>query len=99
MDDLAASIKDGRFYEQKFRLKKCGIPNVFYLIENYGSNKHVGLPIQNLMQAIVNTRVQDGFKVHVTESLSNTARFLAMLSKRLSIEYKVRHTAEYFSLI
>ncbi|KAJ3119299.1 Crossover junction endonuclease mus81 [Physocladia obscura] len=33
MDDLVASIKDGRFKEQKFRLSDCGISNVIYLIE------------------------------------------------------------------
>ena len=32
-DDLAASILDGRYEEQKFRLKSCGINNVMYLIE------------------------------------------------------------------
>ncbi|XP_063826426.1 crossover junction endonuclease MUS81 [Ostrinia nubilalis] len=88
MDDLGASIKDGRFHEQKFRLRKCGLKNVIYMVENYGGNKHVGLPIQSLMQAMANTRVQDGFKIHMTNSLSNSARFLAMMTKRLTIEYK-----------
>ena len=32
-DDLAASIMDGRYDEQKFRLKSCGINNVIYLVE------------------------------------------------------------------
>ncbi|KAJ0183429.1 hypothetical protein K1T71_001405 [Dendrolimus kikuchii] len=88
MDDLAASIKDGRFHEQKFRLRKCGLKNVVYLVENYGKNRHVGLPLQSLMQALANTRVQDGFKVHVTDSLTDSARFLAIITKILSIEYK-----------
>lgn len=89
MDDLGASIKDGRFHEQKFRLHKCGIKNVIYLVENYGKNAHVGLPLQNLMQAIANTRVQDGFQVNMTDSLTHSARFLAMLTSRLTIRYKV----------
>lgn len=89
MDDLGASIKDGRFHEQKFRLRKCGLKRVHYLIENYGGNKNVGLPLQHLMQALANTRIQDGFKVHITDSLTNSARFLAMLTKRLTIRYKV----------
>lgn len=96
MDDFGSSIKDGRFHEQKFRLRKCGLNNIIYLVENYGSNKHVGLPIQSLMQALANTRVQDHFKVHVTDSLNNSARFLAMMTKRLTIEYKV--TCENFAL-
>ncbi|CAH2084555.1 unnamed protein product [Euphydryas editha] len=88
MDDLGASIKDGRFHEQKFRLRKCGLNNVIYMVENYGSNKHVGLPVQTLMQALANTRMQDGFKVHVTESLTHSARFLAMMTVRLTYEFK-----------
>lgn len=88
MDDLGSSIKDGRFHEQKFRLRKCGLKNVIYMVENYGSNRHVGLPLQSLMQALANTRVQDGFKIHLTDSLTNSARFLAMMTKRLTIEYK-----------
>lgn len=89
MDDLGASIKDGRFHEQKFRLRKCGLKNVIYMVENYGSNKQVGLPVHTLMQALANTRVQDDFKVQVTDSLTHSARFLAMMTLRLTFEYKV----------
>ncbi|XP_028040924.1 crossover junction endonuclease MUS81 isoform X2 [Bombyx mandarina] len=88
MDDLGASIKDGRFHEQKFRLKKCGLKHVLYLIENYGKNKHVGLPLQALRQALANTKVQDGFKIHMTDSLTHSTRFLAMMTKRLTLEFK-----------
>ena len=35
MDDLASSIKDGRFREQKFRLKKCGLSHPVYLVEEH----------------------------------------------------------------
>ncbi|XP_039754655.1 crossover junction endonuclease MUS81 [Pararge aegeria] len=88
MDDLGHSIKDGRFHEQKFRLRKCGLYHVIYMVENHGSSKHVGLPMQSLMQALANTRVQDGFKVHVTESLGHSVSFLATMTLRLMYEYK-----------
>ena len=35
LDDLISSITDGRFSEQKFRLRKSGIRNVIYLIETF----------------------------------------------------------------
>ncbi|KAJ5918829.1 DNA-directed DNA polymerase family X beta-like N-terminal [Penicillium verhagenii] len=35
LDDLIGSIKDGRFREQKFRLRRSGIKNVIYLIEEF----------------------------------------------------------------
>ncbi|XP_046978059.1 crossover junction endonuclease MUS81 [Vanessa cardui] len=88
MDDLGASIKDGRFHEQKFRLRKCGLKHVIYMVESYGKNKYVGLPVQTLMQGLANTRVQDDFKVHVTDSLTHSARFLAMMTLRLTFEFK-----------
>ncbi|CAF4850875.1 unnamed protein product [Pieris macdunnoughi] len=87
MDDLGASIKDGRFHEQKFRLRKCGLKHVFYLVESYDKNKHVGLPLPSLMQALANTRIQDGFKIYYTDSLIKSHRFLAMMTKRLQVEY------------
>lgn len=36
LDDLAMSIRDGRFSEQKNRLRKSGINNVYYLVEEGG---------------------------------------------------------------
>ncbi|KAH9640667.1 hypothetical protein HF086_010545 [Spodoptera exigua] len=87
MDDLAASIKDGRFHEQKFRLRRCGLKNVIYLVEKYEKNKGLGLPLPSLLQALTNTRVQDGFKVRSTNSLNQSVRFLAMMTKRLTIRY------------
>ncbi|SGZ52562.1 CIC11C00000004678 [Sungouiella intermedia] len=36
LDDLAMSIKDGRFVEQKNRLRKSGLKNVYYLVEEGG---------------------------------------------------------------
>ncbi len=40
MHDLSESIKDGRYYEQKQRLKSSGLRNVVYLIEGPLSVKH-----------------------------------------------------------
>lgn len=36
LDDLAMSIRDGRFTEQKSRLKNSGLKNIFYLVEEGG---------------------------------------------------------------
>lgn len=92
MDDLAASIKDGRFHEQKFRLRKCGLKNVLYLIECHGTNKNVGLPIQSLKQALANTRIQDEFQVYTTYTLADSVRFLATMTQKLTLHYQVMFT-------
>lgn len=40
MDDLASSIMDGRYVDQKYRFKKASfIRNPIYLVEDYGTDK------------------------------------------------------------
>lgn len=89
MDDFAASIKDGRFHEQKFRLRKCGLNYVIYLLEDYLKNKHCGLPMVTLNQARANTRVQDGFMICQSASLRYTKNFLDGMTLRITRELQV----------
>lgn len=89
MDDLASSIKDGRFHEQKFRLSDCGLHNKIYLIENRGNNTHVGLPLTNLLQAATNTLVQNGFTVKFTDSNDDSMLYLTVMSNLLIRMYAV----------
>ncbi|GJQ86282.1 mus81 [Trypoxylus dichotomus] len=88
MDDFGSSIKDGRYHEQKFRLKQCGIQNIVYLIESYGDNTHTGLPLTTLYQAATNTLIQDGFTVKFCENLKGTARYLDCMTKILKENYE-----------
>ena len=39
MDDLRSSIIDGRYAEQKMRMKQSGIPNKIYLVEEIANSK------------------------------------------------------------
>lgn len=89
MDDLASSIKDGRFHEQKFRLNNCGLKNKIYLIENKGNNQHIGLPLTNLLQAATNTQVQNGFTVKFTESTDDSMLYLSVMTSLLNKIYAV----------
>ncbi|XP_073905304.1 crossover junction endonuclease MUS81 isoform X5 [Castor canadensis] len=58
LDDLCSSIIDGRFREQKFRLKRCGLARRVYLVEEHGSVHNLSLPESTLLQAITNTQAQ-----------------------------------------
>lgn len=89
VDDFGSSIKDGRFHEQKFRLKQCGLQNLIYLVESYGQNNHTGLPLTTLQQAATNTLVQDGFSVKFTDNLRGTAEYLSCMTGILNNMYKV----------
>lgn len=89
MDDLASSIKDGRFHEQKFRLSDCGLANKIYLIESRGSNAHVGLPLQNLLQAATNTQVHSKFSIKFTDSINDSMFYLSVMTNSLIKMFKV----------
>lgn len=80
LDDLSQSVKDGRFHEQKFRLKQCGVENVIYLIENHSSGKSCGLPFETLLQAATNTQIHTKFQVKFTESCQHTVLYLTLLT-------------------
>ncbi|XP_017087426.3 crossover junction endonuclease MUS81 [Drosophila bipectinata] len=83
MDDLAPSIRDGRFHEQKHRLKQSGLRHVIYLVEDYGDNEQLGLPLDSLQQALANARVQTGVQVVRTENHFRSMSYLASMTRSL----------------
>lgn len=84
MDDFCSSILDGRYKEQKFRLKKSGITKKIYLIEDHGSMKHMSLPEKSLVQADVNTQIIDHLVVHHTTDPKDTAHYLIEMTKYMT---------------
>ncbi|XP_023710532.1 crossover junction endonuclease MUS81 isoform X3 [Cryptotermes secundus] len=87
MDDLASSIRDGRFHEQKFRMKQSGLQNLIYLVESHGDNMHTSLPLDTLNQATINTQVVDRFTVKTTSSHRDSMRYLSIMTRLLSSTY------------
>lgn len=87
MDDLCGSIIDGRFREQKFRLKRCGLRHPIYLVEDYGSAQHLSIPESTLQQAIVNTQVVDGFFIKRTKDVRESAAYLTIMTRYLQTMY------------
>ncbi|XP_043282296.1 crossover junction endonuclease MUS81 [Venturia canescens] len=91
MDDLASSIKDGRFHEQKFRLKQSGIPNLIYMVESHGNNQNIGIPLPTLLQASTNSLVQDGFTLKFTKNHKDSMRYLSILTSLIYKIFKKKH--------
>ncbi|KAM7436322.1 Crossover junction endonuclease mus81 [Porites harrisoni] len=87
MDDLCCSITDGRFREQKFRLRHCGLKHPIYLVEDFGSIQHMSLPESTLLQAIVNTQIVDGFFVKRTHDLKESVAYLTVMTRHLQKIY------------
>ncbi|KAL6268699.1 hypothetical protein P5V15_001827 [Pogonomyrmex californicus] len=88
MDDLSASIVDGRFHEQKFRLKQSGIENLMYIVENIDKHSRFSIPLPSLLQASVNCLVQDGFTVKYTRNHKDSMSYLSCITKILIRIYK-----------
>lgn len=109
LDDLIFSIKDGRFHEQKFRLRRSGISNVTYVIEDFSISSERGEKYgEAVLSAIANTQVVNGYFVKQTAKLDDTIRYLVKMTSMLQETYesqtlhvipsKVLHPRTYLSL-
>lgn len=81
--DLSMSMQDGRFREQKTRLKNSGIKNIVYLIENVSTIGNQSIPEQTLRQAIYNTQIIDRINVKYTKNAKSTVFYLDIMTKQL----------------
>lgn len=89
LDDLISSIKDGRFREQKFRMRRSGMKHVVYLIEEkIMTAESAGHYLEQVQSAIASTQVVDGFFVKKTQKLDDTIRYLARMTAMLKSIYE-----------
>ena len=83
-DDFVASIKDGRWREQKARMVAWRTQHVdcriFYIIE--GSMARLSMPKQTLFSAMVNTMLRDNIQVVRTTHISETVLYLRLFSTK-----------------
>ena len=91
ISDLSASIKDGRYEEQSFRLinslKDTVHPhNILYLIEGSINFKKESKEITSLYSSLFSLNYYKGFSVIRTFSINETAHFILSIAKKLSKE-------------
>ncbi|KAF7951739.1 hypothetical protein EAE96_007038 [Botrytis aclada] len=89
LDDLIGSIKDGRYEEQKFRLKRSSITNVKYLVEQ----KKIDADIldkwgDGITTSIAKMMVQDGIHVKQTLDLNESLNYIERMTKLLKKQYE-----------
>ena len=87
--DLAASIKDGRYEEQSFRLNNIFIPNhnIIYLIEgdlNFYNQKYTRIPKKTLYSAMFCLNYYKGFSLVRTASIRETAEYILRMTDKLA---------------
>ncbi|KAJ1255880.1 hypothetical protein BS78_K139900 [Paspalum vaginatum] len=71
VSDLDDSITDNRYRDQKFRLKRCGISKVIYLVE--GDPNHADVS-ERTKTACFTTELLEGFDVQRTSGYADTVR-------------------------
>ncbi|EGV63003.1 Crossover junction endonuclease mus81 [Yamadazyma tenuis] len=81
LDDLASSIKDGRFIEQKVRLTRSMMKRFYYLVEE-GMSEISRLQnfTRNLQTAQSMTMIFSNFQLKKFKTLDETTAFLASLT-------------------
>ncbi|KOX67299.1 Crossover junction endonuclease MUS81, partial [Melipona quadrifasciata] len=72
-----------------FRLKQSGIANLIYIIEEYEKGQRLTIPHSSLMQASINTLIQDGFSVKYTKSHKDFMFYLSSVTRILIKTFKV----------
>ncbi|OON22042.1 ERCC4 domain protein, partial [Opisthorchis viverrini] len=82
-DDLASSMVDGRFQEQKYRMKRTQLAHTIFLIEECSSMRNQRIPFETLLQAVSNAQVIDGFQIMTTRCPEDTVDLLAALTNVL----------------
>lgn len=91
LSDLAASIKDGRYSEQSFRLNgiKMHNHNIVYLIEgdihNY-NNKYNKIKASTLQVTMFCLQYFKGFSVFKTRDVMETAEYILRITNKLQKE-------------
>ena len=91
LDDLIGSIKDGRFHEQKFRLKRSGAQKVIYIIEEITMDAASFQRYEEAVHsAIASTQVVNGFFVKRTAKMDDTIKYLARMTAMLKRSYEMK---------
>ncbi|KAI0176323.1 crossover junction endonuclease MUS81 [Hypoxylon sp. FL1284] len=89
LDDLIGSVKDGRFHEQKFRLKRSGIKNVVYIVEEISMASEVlDRRAEMVQSSIASTQVVNDFFVKKTQKIDDTIRYLTRMTMLLKKQYE-----------
>ncbi|XXG94696.1 Phosphoacetylglucosamine Mutase [Hypoxylon texense] len=89
LDDLISSIKDGRFHEQKFRLRRSGIKNIVYIVEEISMDSEtLDRRAAMVKSAIASTQVVNGFFVKKTQKMDDTIRYLTRMTMLLKKQYE-----------
>ncbi|KAK6089439.1 hypothetical protein P3W45_001576 [Vairimorpha bombi] len=84
--DFVSSISDGRFKEQKRRLRDTGISNIFYLIENLRNSDFKNINSEFGFYCLTSTKLEN-FIVLETDEIKETATVIEKIDERVRNEF------------
>ncbi|KAJ2455550.1 Crossover junction endonuclease mus81 [Coemansia sp. RSA 2336] len=83
MDDLCASIRDGRYREQHARIHASGFTNVFYVVEGNNPEAVSRLGEAAVSSALSRIQIHHGFHLKRPQTFEATLRLLKQISEIL----------------
>ena len=89
LKDLASSVKDTRYHNQKINLlSKFDRNKIYYIIEgnlNYSDEAPInyGIPKDTLISCIINCRIRDDIKIFETQDITDTYNLITNILSRL----------------
>ena len=104
--DLAASIRDGRYAEQSFRLNECNVPNhnIFYAIEgdlrsykssHFSKNK---IDKKALLSSLTSIHYYKGFSVMRTINVMETAEWIIQMADKIQREQIKKEVVPFYAM-
>jgi len=89
LSDLSASLKDGRYKEQKERMIYSIKKSVRKIVLIEGTNyEDFTLPIYTLNSIIINTMIRDNIHIHLTKNIEETIKFIESINLNLEKYYE-----------
>ncbi len=85
LDDLSSSIMDGRYKEQKERLKNH--PRSIYIVEGLNKTNNHGISYETLLSAMISIMIRDNIFVMRSTSLEETVKLLVLIDKKNENEF------------
>ena len=86
VEDLAASIRDGRHKEQKYRLmnSELELKNILFLVEGELKDMKYGKVDKKTLQgSIINTMFRDGINIYRTQNIDETIYFIERIVDKI----------------
>nr|CDS28316.1 RNA polymerase associated protein RTF1 [Hymenolepis microstoma] len=93
-DDLASSIVDGRFVEQKSRMQRLGFRKM-YIFEECRNMYNLRISHETLLQAMINSELVDGCDVVTCSNSDQCTAYLTSLTNFLTKDSKKYDLAVY----